>query len=87
MFTFCSVEPAYLAAVLAVVVDEHVLADAEEGVGVHEEGGGDGHLEPAHVPGIARILQTVLVTLQEELQLEPEQLIISAKNKGKIRSL
>jgi recombinational DNA repair protein (RecF pathway) len=58
--------------VLAVVVDKHILADAEEGVGVHHEGGGHGHLEAAHVPRVARILQAVLVALQEELQLEPE---------------
>ncbi len=42
--TFCSVQPAYLPAVLAVVVDKHVVADAEQGVRVHHEGGGDCHL-------------------------------------------
>ena len=39
--TFCAVDSPYLPAVFAVVMDEHVLADTQEGGGVHlEEGEG-----------------------------------------------
>ena len=39
--TFCAVDSPDLPAVFAVVVDEHVLADTQEGGGVHlEEGEG-----------------------------------------------
>ena len=31
------------------------------------------HLEAAHIPRVAGILEAVLVALEEELQLEPEQ--------------
>jgi len=31
-----------------------------------------GYLEPPHVSWVARILQTILVTLQEEFQEKPE---------------
>ena len=63
------VTPLDLPAVLGVVVDEHVLADAEEGGGVHHQGRAHGHLEPPHVPRVPRVLQTVLVAFQEKLQL------------------
>ena len=57
---------------LAVVVDEHVLAEAEQAGGVHVQGGRHRHLEPPHVPGVAGIFKAILIALQEELQLEPE---------------
>ena len=60
-----------LATVLTVVVDEHVLAEAEQRAGVHMQPGGDGHLEASHVPGVAGILEAVLIALQKEFQLEP----------------
>ena len=69
--TFRPVQPPHLPPVLGVVVDEHVLADAEEGGGVHHQGGAHGHLEPPHVPRVPRVLQTVLVAFQEKLQKEP----------------
>ena len=53
-------------------MDEHVLRDAEDGDGVQVGRGGDGNLEPAHVPRVARIFQTVLVAFEEEFQLKPE---------------
>ena len=65
------VQPSDLPAVLAVVVDEHVLAEAEQAGGVHVQGRRHGHLEPAHVPRVAGILKAILIALQEELQLEP----------------
>ena len=65
------VQPPDLPAVLAVVVDEHVLAEAEQGAGVHMQPSGHGHLEATHVPGIASILQAVLIALQKEFQLKP----------------
>ena len=68
-----AVEPPDLAAVLAVVVDEHVLGEAEQRGRVHVEAGGHRHLEAAHVSRVAGILQAVLVTLQKEFQLEPKQ--------------
>ena len=40
----CAVDSPDFPPVLAVVVHEHVLADAEQGGGVHLEGGGHGHL-------------------------------------------
>ena len=58
---------------LAVVVDEHVLGEAEQRGRVHVEAGGHRHLEAPHVPRVAGILQAVLVTLQKEFQLEPKQ--------------
>ena len=58
--------------VLAVVVHEHVLADAQQGGGVHLQPTRHRHLEPPHVTGVTSILQAVLVTLQEKLQLKPE---------------
>ncbi len=63
-----------LSAVLGVVVDEHVLGDADNGAGrlVEAVQGGDGHLEAPHVARVARVLQAVLVALQEELELVPE---------------
>ena len=60
---------------LAVVVDEHVLGEAEQRGRVHVEAGGHRHLEAAHVPRVAGILQAVLVTLQKEFQLEPKQTV------------
>ena len=68
---FCSINTPDLSAVLAVVVHEHVLTDAQEAGGVHLQGSRDGHLEPSHVTRIACIFQAVLVALQEELQLKP----------------
>ena len=68
------VQPSDLAAVLAVVVDEHVLAEAEQAGGVHVQGAGHRDLEPSHVPGVARIFKAILIALQEELQLESEQI-------------
>ena len=62
---------------LAVVVDEHVLAEAEQGGGVHVEGGGDGDLEPSHVARISSIFQTVLIALEEEFELEPATNMLS----------
>ena len=67
-----AVQTTDLAAVLGVVVDEHVLREAEQGGGVHHEARGHGDLEPPHVPGVARILETILITLEEKLELEPE---------------
>ena len=69
----CSVQSPDLPAVFAVVMHEHVLAEAEQTGGVHVQGGGDGDLEPPHVTGIAGILKAILIALQKELQLEPEQ--------------
>ena len=69
-----AVQPSDLPAVLAVVVDEHVLAEAEQGAGVHMQSCGHGHLEAAHVSGIAGILEAVLIALQKEFQLEPTNL-------------
>ena len=66
-----AVQSADLAAVLGVVVDEHVLREAEQGGGVHHEPGRDGDLEPPHVPGISRILEAILIALEEKLELEP----------------
>ena len=71
--TVTPVQPPDLAAVFAVVVHEHVLAEAEQAGGVHVEGGGHRDLEPAHVPGVAGIFKAILIALQEEFQLEPEQ--------------
>ena len=68
-----AVEPPDLAAVLAVVVDEHVLAEAEQAGGVHVQGAGNRDLEPSHVPRVAGIFKAILIALQEELQLEPER--------------
>ena len=56
----------------AVVVHEHVLADAEQGGRVDLQGCRYRHLESSHVPWISSILQAVLVALQEEFQLKPE---------------
>ena len=67
----CAVDPPDFPPMLAVVVHEHVLGDAEQRGGVHLERRGDRHLEAPHVPRVARILQAVLVALQEELELEP----------------
>ena len=67
------VQPSDLAAVLAVVVDEHVLAEAEQAGRVHVQGGRHRDLEPAHVPRVAGIFKAILIALQEELQLEPER--------------
>ena len=66
-----AVDAADLPAVLAVVVDEHVLGDAEQRGGVHLQRRGHRHLEPPHVPRVPRILKAVLVALEEELELEP----------------
>ena len=66
-----AVQAADLAAVLGVVVDEHVLREAEQRAGVHHEPGGDGDLEPPHVPGVSRILEAILIALEEKLELEP----------------
>ena len=68
-----AVEPPDLAAVLAVVVHEHVLAEAEQAGGVHVERGRHRDLEPPHVPRVAGIFKAILIALEEELQLEPEQ--------------
>ena len=67
------VQPPHLPPVLGVVVDEHVLAEAEQAGGVHVQGRRHGHLEPAHVPRVAGILKAILIALEEEFQLEPEQ--------------
>ena len=61
-----------LTAVLAVVVHEHVLAETQEGRGVHVKARGNGNLKSSHVTWVSGIFQTVLIALQEELQLEPE---------------
>ena len=63
--------PLALAAVLGVVVDEHVLGEGADGAA--GEGGrhADRDLEAAHVARVAGVLQAVLVALQEELELEP----------------
>ena len=62
------VAPLDLPAVLRVVVHEHVLG-GDDGVAlVQVEGGRHRHLEAPHVPRVARILQAVLVALQEELE-------------------
>ena len=53
--TLGSINSPDLPAVLAVVVHEHVLADAKEGGGVHVEATGDRHLEPSHVARVAGI--------------------------------
>ena len=71
--TVTPVQPPDLAAVFAVVVHEHVLAEAEQAGRVHAEGGGHRDLEPPHVPRVARIFKAILIALQEEFQLEPEQ--------------
>ena len=52
-----------------VVVHEHVVRHGQE-LTLDTRHRGDDHLEPSHVPGVARVLQTVLVTLEEELQEE-----------------
>ena len=62
-----------LAAVFAVVVDEHVLTEAEQRRGVHVEARRHGHLEPPHVAWISRIFQAILVTLEEKFKLEPKK--------------
>ena len=72
VFTLGGIEPFGPAAVLWVVVDEHVVRDGEQ-LALHAGHGGDNHLEPAHVPRISRILQTILITLEEELQEEPDK--------------
>ena len=69
----CAVDPPDFPPMLAVVVHEHVLAEAEQAGGVHVEGGGHRHLEPPHVSRVARIFKAILIALQEEFQLEPEQ--------------
>ena len=66
------VDTSDLPPVLAVVVHEHVLADAQQGGGVHLQATRDRHLEPPHVTRVTSILQAVLVALQEKLQLKPE---------------
>ena len=65
-----AVRPPDLPPVLGVVVHEHVLGVGVGLAGVDVVRGGDGHLETAHVPGVAGILQTVLVALEEKLELE-----------------
>ena len=62
-----------LPAVLAVVVHEHVLGEAEQAAGVHVELGGHGDLEAPHVPRVAGILKAILIALEEKFQLEPKQ--------------
>ncbi len=53
-------------------MDEHDLGDADDGAVEGGVGrGGDGDPEAAGVARVARLLQAVLVALQEELQLEP----------------
>ena len=81
-----AVQPPDFAPVLAVVVDEHVLAEAEQGAGVHVESGGDGHLEASHVPGVAGILEAVLIALQKEFQLEPANSITEFKTSDSLDS-
>ena len=63
----------------AVVVDEHFVGEDVGVVGVDVGRGADGHLEAPHVPGVARVLQAVLVTLQKELQTVPGIIIILAR--------
>ena len=62
------VTPLDLPAVLGVVVDEHVLGEGERVRLVQVVGRRHRHLEAPHVPRVARILQAVLVALQEELE-------------------
>ena len=57
------------AAVLRVVVDEHGVGGGEQGA-VHAYLGGEHDLEAAHVARVARVLQAVLVALEEELEEE-----------------
>ena len=68
-----AVDTSDLPPVLAVVVHEHVLADAQQGGGVHLQATRDRHLEPPHVTRVTSILQAVLVALQEKLQLKPKK--------------
>ena len=71
VFSLGGVEPLGPAAVLGVVVDEHVVRDGEQ-LALHTGHGGDDNLEPPHVSRVSSILQTVLITLEEELQEEPD---------------
>ena len=71
VFTLGGVEPLGPAAVLGVVVDEHVVRHGEQ-LALHAGHGGDDNLEPPHVPRISRILQAILITFEEELQEEPD---------------
>ena len=71
VFTLGGIEPLGPAPVLGVVVDEHVVRDGEE-LALHAGHGGDDNLEPPHVAGVSRILQTILITFEEELQEEPD---------------
>ena len=73
VFTLGGIEPLGPAPVLGVVVDEHVLAEAEQRRGVHVEARRHGHLEPPHVAWISRIFQAILVTLEEKFKLEPKR--------------
>ena len=70
VFTLGGIEPLGPAAVLGVVVDEHVVRDGEQ-LALHAGHGGDDHLEPPHVPGVSRILEAILIALEEKLELEP----------------
>ena len=71
IFPFSGVKSLGAAAVLAVVVDEHVVRHGQQ-LALHAGLGGDHHLEPPHVSRVAGIFQAVLVTLQEKFQEEPE---------------
>ena len=71
VFTLSGIEPLGPAAVLRVVVDEHVVRHGEQ-LALHAGHGGDDHLEPPHVPRVARILETILVALEEKFQEEPD---------------
>ena len=53
--------------VFAVVVDEHVVTHCQH-VPVHVGGTAQHHLESTHVSRVARVLQTVLVAFEKELQ-------------------
>ena len=67
--TFCGVEATLgPAAVLGVVVHEHVLGEGERVAVVQAVGRGHRHLEAPHVARVAGVLQAVLVALQEELE-------------------
>ena len=51
-------------------MDEHVVGDGEKRL-LEADARRDGHLEATHVTWVARVLQTVLVTLHEELEEKP----------------